>query len=144
MTHKQISTQLIKFGTWWQEECSWRAGIPVRALVYLPDLPLGLSKGREYRACGLQEHMPEFVLAVPRGGYGSLWLSIKTTAATIRWAAPLVEAAEDLRRAGNCVVLAHTLRDAKDAVQAYINGEFVRALVDPPEREAVEHVYADV
>jgi hypothetical protein len=73
--------------------------------------------------------MPHFLLALPRGGYGALFLRIANrTKGKDSDGMNLEErdVAEQLRLAGNCVAVCANWQEAVDVITEYANGNMVR------------------
>jgi hypothetical protein len=118
--------QLRYLSAWWDREHQ-RAGVPHVSLCSLIEYPLATRGAIRERANGWKWHMPQVVLAVPRGGYGALWLRIHGRRPPKEESAlPAHEVDAGLRLAGNCVISCGRWQEAVQAICDYLAGKFER------------------
>ena len=117
--------QLRLISAWWDEVHQW-AGLPHACFTLVPSVLLGTNGARRDRASGWKWYLPHYVLALPRGGYGSLWLHVFSRPQGGKLLKEEQDVHDQLRRAGNCVMCVHKKAGAVKAISDYVAGKIVK------------------
>lgn len=123
---KSVEWHFRKLSEWWDAEHQF-AGLPNACLTQLLAMPHATRGALRERAQGWKWWMPHFLLALPRGGYGALFLRIACKGRDgDSMNLEERDVAEQLRLAGNCVVVCANWLEAVDVITEYANGNMVR------------------
>lgn len=95
-------------------------GLPELALAFA--VPNGgkrsIGAAGKLKMEGVKPGVPDIVLPVPRGGYGALYVEMKTAGGSIT--PSQADWHHQLTRVGNKVVIASTWEQARDAILSYL------------------------
>lgn len=117
-----------KLSVWWDNEHQF-AGLPHACLTQLLAMPHATRGAIRERAQGWKWWMPHFLFALPRGGYGALFLrfAIRAKGKNSDGMTPeMRDVFEQLQLAGNCVVTCASWLEATEVITDYANGKMVR------------------
>lgn len=97
----------------------WNEFTEFRGLLYHNfSNPRNEINGAQLMALGLVKGNPDLTLAIPRGGFGALYIELKKAGEKPR--PDQVKQMERLRSAGNCVEWADNVEDAKNIILKYL------------------------
>jgi hypothetical protein len=97
----------------------WNEFTEFRGLLYHNfSNPRNEINGAQLMALGLVKGNPDLTLAIPRGGFGALYLELKKAGEKPR--PDQVKQMERLRSAGNLVEWADNVEDAKNIILKYL------------------------
>lgn len=112
---------LQQVSAWW-DEVHQLSGLPYSCFTSIPRLP-GSTRGALVERWRLWKlNLPDAVLALPRGGYGALWLRVRTGGGAGKAEEQLVDA--ELTMAGNLVLRVKDVAEAKEVVGDYVAGKY--------------------
>lgn len=117
-----------KLSAWWDNEHQF-AGLPYSCLTQLLAMPHATRGAIRERAQGWKWWMPHFLFALPRGGYGALFLRFAIRAKgknSDGMTLEMRDVFEQLQLAGNCVVTCGSWLEATEVITDYANGKMVR------------------
>lgn len=120
-----VAWQKRKLSDWWNRTHQM-AGLPYSCMTSLIDFPHATRGALRERAEGWKWWMPHVMLAVPRGGYGALFLYLSAGRKDCALKLEESEVAEQLRIAGNRVELAKHWEAATQIIAEYVAGNMVR------------------
>ena len=114
MTEEQHQKSLFKWAGY------ARAEHPELGLMYHPpnESKRSVSQGGRLVATGMRRGVPDICLPVPRGGYGSLYIELKTERGRVT--RDQREWIEALNKAGNYAVVAWGWENARAVILAYL------------------------
>lgn len=111
MTEAKLQSDLIIW--FWNEFKEFRG-----LLYHNYNNPRNAINGAQLIALGLIKGNPDLTLAIPRGGYGALYIELKKPGEKPR--KDQVKQMDRLTGAGNCVEWADNVEDAKAIILKYL------------------------
>lgn len=99
-------------------------GLPEKALYHTPNEgKRSYFTAAKLKAEGMRPGLPDIVLAVPRGGYGALYIELKTQKG--RPSKDQLDYIDLLRSCGNVAMICRGWETAKAIIEAYLDGESI-------------------
>ena len=106
---------------WWKV-VHHRYRLPEKALYHTPNEgKRSVYAAAKLKAEGMRTGLPDIVLAVPRGGYGALYIELKTQKG--RPSQDQLEYIDILCSCGNVAMICRGWETAKAIIEAYLDGE---------------------
>ena len=104
---------------WWKA-VHRRYKLPEKALYHTPNEgKRSYYMAAKLQAEGMRKGVPDIVLAVPRGGFGALYIEMKSKKG--RPTKEQTEYIELLRECGNVAVICYSWETAKNVIEAYLD-----------------------
>jgi len=112
MTEAKIQSEIVK---WF-----WNSYPDYRGLLYHNyNNPRNAINGAQLIALGLIKGNPDLTLALPRGGFGALYIELKKPGEKPK--AAQVKQMDRLKTAGNCVEWADNVEDVQKFILKYLS-----------------------